>query len=131
MRIVLRALKTRAAAALTVGLLSLAPTAVFTTEAHATVSGSACLSDLPSQAWDTLDLIDADGPFPYSQDGVVFQNRERVLPAKSSGYYHEYTVITPNSPTRGARRIITGKVYHEDYYTSDHYASFYKVDWSC
>ncbi|MBP0453260.1 ribonuclease [Kitasatospora sp. RG8] len=131
MRIVLRALKTRTAAALTVGLLSLAPTAVFATEAHATVSGSVCLSDLPSQAWDTLDLIDAGGPFPYSQDGVVFQNRERVLPAKSSGYYHEYTVITPNSPTRGARRIITGKVYHEDYYTSDHYASFYKVDWSC
>ncbi|MFB7619950.1 ribonuclease domain-containing protein [Kitasatospora sp. NPDC056181] len=131
MRIVLRALKTRAAAALTVGLLSLAPTAVFATEAHATVSGSVCLSDLPGQAWDTLDLIDAGGPFPYSQDGVVFQNRERVLPAKSSGYYHEYTVITPNSPTRGARRIITGKVYHEDYYTSDHYASFYKVDWSC
>ncbi|MFI6849609.1 ribonuclease [Kitasatospora sp. NBC_00085] len=131
MRTALRALKTRAASVAVVGLLTLAPTAVSATDAHAAVSGSVCLSDLPSQAWDTLDLIDAGGPFPYSQDGVVFQNRERILPSKSSGYYHEYTVITPDSPTRGARRVITGRVYHEDYYTSDHYASFYKVDWGC
>ncbi|MFC5889425.1 ribonuclease [Kitasatospora sp. CM 4170] len=131
MRIALRALKTRAASVVAVGLIALAPTAVFATEAHATVSGSVCLTDLPDEAWDTLDLIDAGGPFPYSQDGVVFQNREGVLPAKSSGYYHEYTVITPGSPTRGARRIVTGRVYHEDYYTSNHYSTFYKVNWSC
>ncbi|GAA4871870.1 ribonuclease [Kitasatospora terrestris] len=131
MRITLRALKTRAASVVAVGVLTLAPTAVFATDAHATVSGNVCRTALPSQARDTLALIDKGGPFPYSQDGAVFQNREGVLPAKSSGYYHEYTVITPGSSTRGARRIVTGAVYHEDYYTSDHYATFYKVNWSC
>ncbi|MFI6828517.1 hypothetical protein ACIBG5_15535 [Kribbella sp. NPDC050241] len=34
------------------------------------------LSSLPSQASDTLELIHSGGPFPYSQDGTVFQNRE-------------------------------------------------------
>ncbi|WP_329197341.1 MULTISPECIES: ribonuclease [unclassified Streptomyces] len=93
--------------------------------------GRICYSALPSQAHDTLDLIDQGGPFPYSQDGVVFQNREGLLPAHTSGYYHEYTVITPGSPTRGARRIITGRQTDEDYYTSDHYASFRRVDSAC
>ncbi|MFE2881000.1 ribonuclease domain-containing protein [Streptomyces roseus] len=93
--------------------------------------GGVCYSALPAQAHDTLDLIDQGGPFPYSQDGVVFQNRERLLPVHGSGYYHEYTVITPGSPTRGARRIITGQQWDEDYYTSDHYASFRKVDFGC
>ncbi|MFF2041081.1 ribonuclease [Kitasatospora sp. NPDC058170] len=126
----LRAWKTRAAAVAAVTLLTLAP-AVVATEAHAAVSGKVCLSALPSQADHTLDLIAAGGPFPYSQDGIVFQNRERVLPAKSSGYYHEYTVVTPGSPTRGARRIVTGQAYHEDYYTADHYATFRRVDFAC
>lgn len=93
--------------------------------------GSICYSDLPSQAHDTLDLIDAGGPFPYSQDGTVFQNREGVLPSHSTGYYHEYTVITPGSPTRGARRIVTGERAQEDYYTSDHYATFDLIDPGC
>lgn len=93
--------------------------------------GSICYSALPSQAHDTLDLIDAGGPFPYSQDGAVFQNREGVLPGQSTGYYHEYTVITPNSPTRGARRIVTGDRAQEDYYTSDHYATFDLIDQGC
>ncbi|MFF9508613.1 ribonuclease domain-containing protein [Streptomyces sp. NPDC014724] len=93
--------------------------------------GSICYSALPSQAHDTLDLIDAGGPFPYSQDGAVFQNREGVLPGQGTGYYHEYTVITPGSPTRGARRIVTGEKVREDYYTSDHYATFDLIDQSC
>ncbi|MEU9199847.1 ribonuclease domain-containing protein [Streptomyces sp. NPDC048332] len=93
--------------------------------------GSICYSALPSQAHDTLDLIDAGGPFPYDQDGTVFQNREGVLPGQSTGYYHEYTVITPNSPTRGARRIVTGEEVQEDYYTADHYATFDLVDHGC
>lgn len=93
--------------------------------------GDICYSALPSQAHDTLDLIAQGGPFPYSQDGVVFQNREGVLPQQSTGYYHEYTVITPGSPTRGARRIVTGEKTQEDYYTSDHYATFDLVDRSC
>ncbi|WP_137990003.1 ribonuclease domain-containing protein [Streptomyces vilmorinianum] len=93
--------------------------------------GDICYSDLPSQAHDTLRLIEAGGPFPYTQDGSVFQNREGILPAHSLGYYHEYTVKTPGSPTRGARRIVTGESYQEDYYTADHYASFDLVDHSC
>ncbi|MET7700373.1 MULTISPECIES: ribonuclease domain-containing protein [unclassified Streptomyces] len=104
--------------------------AVTATPASAAV-GSICYSALPSQAHHTLDLIASNGPFPYSQDGVVFQNREGVLPSQSTGYYHEYTVITPGSSTRGARRIVTGEETQEDYYTSDHYATFDLVDFGC
>ena len=93
--------------------------------------GSVCYSALPTQAHDTLDLIDAGGPFPYEQDGTVFQNREALLPSQSTGYYHEYTVITPGSSDRGARRIVTGEEAEEDYYTADHYESFDLVDHDC
>ncbi|RSD10580.1 ribonuclease domain-containing protein [Amycolatopsis eburnea] len=86
------------------------------------------LSTLPSQAADTWQLIEKGGPFPYPRnDGVVFENREKRLPGKKSGYYHEYTVKTPGSPDRGARRLITGQA-HELYYTGDHYSSFVVVD---
>ncbi|UZJ32323.1 ribonuclease domain-containing protein [Streptomyces endophytica] len=81
---------------------------------------------LPAQARDTLRLIDAGGPFPYPQDGTVFGNRERRLPPHPRGYYHEYTVRTPGSPDRGARRLITGRD-HETYYTGDHYRTFEAV----
>ncbi|RSM85472.1 ribonuclease [Kibdelosporangium aridum] len=85
------------------------------------------LSALPSQATDTVRLIQRGGPFPYPQDGTVFQNRERLLPLCSTGYYHEYTVKTPGSSTRGARRIVTGNA-GEYFYTSDHYRSFRLVN---
>ncbi|MGW0767097.1 ribonuclease domain-containing protein [Streptomyces sp. NPDC002676] len=119
-----------AAAALLSALL-VGGTVSATTADAATSVGSICSTDLPSQAYDTLDLIDQGGPFPYSQDGTVFSNRELVLPSESYGYYHEYTVITPGSPTRGARRIVTGQEYQEDYYTSDHYATFDLIDFTC
>ena len=93
--------------------------------------GDICHSDLPAEAHDTLELIDAGGPFPYPQDGTVFQNREGILPAQPTGYYHEYTVETPGSSDRGARRIVTGEAYQEDYYTADHYASFDLIDFGC
>ncbi|MFE9771950.1 ribonuclease domain-containing protein [Streptomyces sp. NPDC005931] len=99
--------------------------------AAATAVGSICHRDLPPQAHDTLDLIERGGPFPFEQDGTVFQNREGILPGRDTGYYHEYTVITPGSPTRGARRIVTGEERQEDYYTADHYASFDLVDHGC
>jgi ribonuclease T1 len=98
---------------------------------HAAAIDTCALSSLPSQAADTLDLIHSGGPFPYRQDGTVFSNREGILPAESSGYYHEYTVITPGSPDRGARRLIGGGAMTTPahvYYTSDHYASFCEVD---
>ncbi|MFJ3336351.1 ribonuclease domain-containing protein [Streptomyces sp. NPDC086766] len=100
-------------------------------DAAAASAGSVCYGDLPSQAHDTLDLIDKGGPYPSTQDGTVFQNRESVLPQQASGYYHEYTVVTPGSPTRGARRIVTGERTQEDYYTADHYATFDLVDFGC
>lgn len=80
-------------------------------------------SALPPEARTTLGLIASDGPFPYDQDGVVFQNREQHLPTKANGYYHEFTVETPGSPDRGARRIITGEA-GERFYTDDHYDTF-------
>lgn len=83
-------------------------------------------SALPVQAQQTMTLIRAGGPFPYRQDGEVFTNREGLLPSEPSGYYQEYTVVTPGSIDRGARRIIAGK-NGQDYYTDDHYASFREV----
>jgi ribonuclease T1 len=87
-----------------------------------TVSASA----LPVEARAVLALIDQGGPFPYDRDGVVFENRERLLPDEPLGYYHEYTVPTPGSPDRGARRIITGTA-GELYWTDDHYRSFERI----
>jgi ribonuclease T1 len=84
---------------------------------------------LPREALATLDLIQRGGPFPYRQDGSVFQNREGRLPMRPRGYYHEYTVPTPDSPDRGARRIITGgDPPSEFYYTTDHYRSFRPIE---
>lgn len=83
-------------------------------------------ADLPVEARHTLILIREGGPFPYREDGSVFTNIEGLLPREPGGYYREYTVVTPGSPDRGARRIIAGK-NGEDYYTDDHYASFREV----
>jgi ribonuclease T1 len=48
------------------------------------------------------------------------------LPAKERGYYREYTVPTPGSRDRGARRIIAGR-NREYYYTTDHYKTFRRI----
>ncbi|MGW3996757.1 ribonuclease domain-containing protein [Amycolatopsis sp. NPDC004772] len=86
------------------------------------------LSALPAEATTTYQLIQTNGPFPYPKnDGVVFDNREGILPACASGYYHEYTVPTPGSSTRGTRRIVTGSA-GEYFYTGDHYATFKVID---
>ena len=89
------------------------------------------LSSLPEQAQTTHRLILAGGQFPYSKDGSVFGNRERQLPAKARGYYREYTVKTPGSRDRGARRIVCGGQPPTQpeacFYTDDHYASFRKI----
>lgn len=84
---------------------------------------------LPPEAIVTLEAIERGGPFGYDRDGTTFQNRERRLPDRPRGYYREYTVATPGSPDRGARRIVAGgdppEVY---YYTDDHYRSFQPVE---
>jgi ribonuclease T1 len=81
------------------------------------------LAELPPEALDTLALIEAGGPFPYHQDGAVFENREGLLPDQEYGYYQEYTVETPGSDDRGARRLVAG-ANGELFYTDDHYDSF-------
>jgi ribonuclease T1 len=88
------------------------------------------LADLPAQGRATYALIRQGGPFPYDKDGIVFGNRERLLPAHKRGYYREYTVRTPGVRGRGGRRIICGGAARTPdvcYYTSDHYASFREI----
>lgn len=91
---------------------------------------SACpMATLPPEAVDTVRRIHAGGPFPFPRsDGAVFANRERHLPKRRRGYYHEYTVITPRAQDRSLRRIVTGGAPLNDptqyFYTGDHYDSF-------
>src|SRR6266446_6733650 len=87
-------------------------------------------AELPKEAWITLARIRDNGPFPYERDGVAFGNREGMLPPKPRGYYHEYTVKTPGSRSRGARRIVCGgdtTTLAECYYSDDHYQSFKSI----
>ena len=74
-----------------------------------------------------LEAIESGRPLPYEEDGQTFQNREGLLPSQPLGYYREYTVETPGSPDRGARRLVIGDG-GETYYTDDHYASFVEID---
>jgi ribonuclease T1 len=84
------------------------------------------LSALPAEAAQTVALVKAGGPFPYDRDGIVFENREGLLPSEASGYYHEYTVPTPGAGDRGARRIIEGSG-GELFWTDDHYRTFERI----
>ena len=90
--------------------------------------GEIRVAELPPEARATLELIRRGGPFPHAKDGAVFGNREGLLPKRPRSHYREYTVKTPGSRDRGARRIVTGEgkagggaVY---YYSQDHYRSF-------
>lgn len=102
----------------------------------ATVDGAAAQVDtipasrLPREAATTLSLIAAGGPYLYGKDGAVFGNYERILPKMRRGYYHEYTVPTPRTRNRGARRIVCGgplRRVDNCYYTGDHYNSFKRI----
>jgi len=84
------------------------------------------VADLPEQAQRTLVLIRDGGPFPYTKDGAVFQNREGILPRHPSGWYREYTVKKPGESDRGPWRIVTGDDGSR-FWTSDHYATFEEV----
>ena len=93
------------------------------------------LGDLPPEARVTLALIKRGGPFPYPRkDGSTFGNFEKRLPEQPRGYYREYTVPTPGSRDRGARRIVAGSgrmgnvaTSGEYYYSHDHYRSFRRI----
>ena len=94
-------------------------------------SNTVALAQLPAEARTTHSLIRSGGPFPFHKDGVTFGNRERQLPAQPRGFYREYTVPTPHSHNRGARRIVCGGKPPTQpevcYYTGDHYASFSRI----
>jgi ribonuclease T1 len=88
------------------------------------------LTDLPKEARELRALIDQGGPFRYGRDGVVFGNREQILPLRPRGYYHEYTVRTPGAKDRGARRMVCGGPKTRPdvcYYSDDHYQSFRRI----
>ena len=92
--------------------------------------GDIALGALPIQGQETHRLILQGGPFPFDKDGVVFGNRERFLPLHTRGYYREYTVRTPGSRDRGARRIVCGgpaTTPDDCYYSADHYANFRQI----
>lgn len=101
-------------------------------ETNSTSQEAVALSALPAQAQDVHRRIFAGGPFRYAKDGVVFGNRERLLPRRPRGFYHEYTVPTPSERDRGARRIVCGgkEIQRPEtcFYTSDHYQSFQLID---
>jgi ribonuclease T1 len=85
---------------------------------------------LPSEAREALVVIRSGGPFRFDRDGVVFGNREQILPMQARGYYREYTVPTPGVKSRGARRIVCGgppKAPVACFYTADHYQSFARI----
>jgi ribonuclease T1 len=133
-RLAAKAAAVGGALALAVTLGGLAAVAASTVHAKPTAPEGlqvVALADLPREAQQTHRLILAGGPFPYSKDGTTFQNRERLLPRQPRGYYREYTVRTPFSRDRGARRIVCGgqqaTAPDNCYYTSDHYASFRRI----
>ena len=98
---------------------------------EAVVGAPIALQDLPKEGQEVYLLIRQGGPFRYEKDGVIFGNRERLLPQAKRGFYREYTVRTPGVSHRGARRIVCGgKVKTAPdvcYYTEDHYASFRRI----
>jgi ribonuclease T1 len=100
------------------------------TSAVADRMASISVAELPAQGAQTYALIAQGGPFPNEKDGIVFGNRERLLPSSKRGYYREYTVHTPGVGHRGTRRIVCGgqpRVPDACYYTADHYASFRRI----
>ena len=97
---------------------------------QAATDSSIALTELPVQGQRTYETILNGGPFPHGKDGSVFGNRERQLPSERRGHYREYTVDTPGSRDRGARRIVCAgerKVPQMCWYTADHYASFRRI----
>lgn len=100
--------------------------------------------DLPATALPVIEDIEAGGPYDYPRnDGVRFQNREQILPDEDRDYYREFTVETPGSTDRGARRLVVGGCGRQTstkpvritacsttnpiYWTDDHYESFRRV----
>jgi ribonuclease T1 len=120
----------RAAAALALAAVLAVAAAVPAAARTSSALPEVALADLPPEAREVSAAIRSGGPFAYPRDGVVFGNRERILPDEPRGYYHEYTVPTPGMTSRGARRIVCGgppRAPHACFYTADHYQSFRRI----
>ena len=89
------------------------------------------VAGLPVEAQSVEIAIRRGGPFAFAKDGIVFANRERLLPEQPRGFYREYTVPTPGAHDRGARRIVCGGPHPTApvacYYTANHYSSFHRI----
>ena len=110
----------------TIAVQARAPNVTFSGSSTASV----VVAGLPPQGQDVMLQIRQGGPFRYDKDGSVFGNRERLLPQERRGHYREYTVETPGSRDRGARRIVCGgerTAPSDCWYTADHYASFRRI----
>lgn len=123
--------QTTRTALLVLACTALSPAAVVA-KAPADALETVSLAALPREAQETDRLIHAGGPFPHpNKDGSTFGNRERILPKRPRGDYREYTVKTPGSRDRGARRIVCAgrqpTAPEVCYYTADHYASFRRI----
>jgi guanyl-specific ribonuclease Sa len=62
----------------------------------------------------------------HRNDGGVFNNRERLLPAAERGAYREFVYVQRGIPFPGPARLVisrTGDVW----FTGDHYSSFIRV----
>jgi ribonuclease T1 len=86
---------------------------------------------LPVEAQSVENAIRRGGPFAFPKDGIVFANREHMLPPQPRGFYREYTVPTPGAKDRGGRRIVCGGPQTTAplacYYTFNHYSTFYRI----
>jgi len=74
----------------------------------------------------TIQRIERGKLLRFSHDGSVFENRERRLPIKPSGYYREFIHPTPDDDGLGGQRVVIGRE-GEVFYTPDHYKTFRRV----
>lgn len=84
------------------------------------------IKNLPMEAEDILLKVRSSFAFAHKRDGIIYKNREGLLPEQSLGYYREYTVPTVDAQNRGTRRLVIGSD-REVYYTDDHYQTFRQV----
>jgi filamentous hemagglutinin len=75
----------------------------------------------------TVDLAGVRARIADGEQGSLFENREGALPAQEEGYYSKHVIPTPGVRGPGPQRLVVGKG-GEEYYTSDHYKTFTRVD---
>jgi ribonuclease T1 len=74
----------------------------------------------------TPDRIERGKRLRFSHDGIVFENREKRLPARPAGYYREFIHPTSGEDGPGGQRVVVGRE-GDVYYSPDHYRTFRRV----